>query len=157
MIKSVLRDAKFNIQSLNRIAVSIGPGSFTGVRIGLSTARGMGLALNKPVYGVSSLKAAAYRTNGSVLAILDTKRNDFYTQLFQDGEETEAPTIRTLQQINSLDVAALSGSGAMSLAAQTDKEIYPSTLEPAIAVGLCSFQKTYPPEPLYLRDADVSL
>ena len=157
VIQSVLKGASFDIQKLDRVAVSIGPGSFTGVRIGLSAARGVGLALNIPVYGVTSFEAATCQSTGSVLAVLDTKRGDFYTQLFKDGKETECPTIRTADQISSLDVPVLVGAGAQSLANQTKKEIYPYPMEPAIAVGLCSFQKTYPPEPLYLRDADVSL
>jgi len=157
MIQSVLKEASFDIQKLDRVAVSIGPGSFTGVRIGLSAARGVGLALNIPIYGVTSFEAAAYQSAGFVLAVLDTKRGDFYTQLFQDGKEAEGPTIRTVGQISSLDVPVLIGAGAQSLANQTKKEIRLYPMEPAIAVGLCSFQKTYPPEPLYLRDADVSL
>ena len=157
MIQSVLKEASFDIQKLDRVAVSIGPGSFTGVRIGLSAARGVGLALNIPVYGVTSFEAAAYQSTGFVLAVLDTKRGDFYTQLFKDGKEAEGPTIRTVGQISSLDVPVLIGAGAQSLANQTKKEIRLYPMEPAIAVGLCSFQKTYPPEPLYLRDADVSI
>ena len=157
MVQSVLKKASFNIQNLNRVAVSVGPGSFTGVRIGLSAARGIGLALNIPVYGVTSFEATVYQSVGSVLAVLDTKRGDFYAQLFNDGKEMEPPTIRTLDQINSSDAPILIGSGTKFLAGQTKKEICPCLLEPAIAIGLCSFQKTYPPEPLYLRDADVSI
>ena len=157
MIQSVLGKASFDIQNLNRVAVSVGPGSFTGVRIGLSAARGIGLALQIPVYGVTSFEVAAYQSVDSVLTVLDTKRGDFYTQLFKNGKEAEAPAIRILQQINDLDIPTLVGPGAKSLAEQTNKEICLYPMEPAVAVGLCSFQKTYPPEPLYLRDADVSI
>ena len=157
MIQSVLKESSFNIQKLNRIAVSVGPGSFTGVRIGLSTARGIGLALGIPVYGVTSFQAAACQLIDPVLVVLDTKRGDFYTQLFKNGKEAEPPVIRTIQQINSLTVPALVGTGAKNLTDQTEKEIYPCSLEPATAVGLCSLQKTCSPEPLYLRDADVSI
>ncbi len=75
---------------LDRIAVTVGPGSFTGVRVGLAAARGLGLAARKPVIGVMSTEVlaaavpAAERSDpgARVLAAIDTKRGDLYVQLF---------------------------------------------------------------------------
>ena len=60
LIRELLAEAKQEIENLNAIAVAVGPGSFTGVRIGLACAKAFGLALNIPVWGVTNLEAEAY-------------------------------------------------------------------------------------------------
>ncbi|MBT3557213.1 MAG: tRNA (adenosine(37)-N6)-threonylcarbamoyltransferase complex dimerization subunit type 1 TsaB [Rhodospirillales bacterium] len=92
MIRSVLRDCSVTMQDMDMIAVSTGPGAFTGVRIGLATARGLALASGLPLRGVTSLEAVAHgvpadeRPDGGkgrgVLALIDSKRDDVFTQLF---------------------------------------------------------------------------
>ena len=156
MIQGIFKSAKVDFQNLSKVAVSIGPGSFTGVRIGLATARGIGLALDIPVIGVTSFEAAAYGTKEKVLVVLDSKREDFFTQTFLNGEPTEEPRIRSEEEILKLNPPAVIGSGVLHLS-KSHIPVIRSTHEPAVAVGLCSFQKEHAPEPLYLRDADVSL
>jgi tRNA threonylcarbamoyladenosine biosynthesis protein TsaB len=87
LIERVMAEAGVSYASLDRIAVTVGPGSFTGVRVGLSTARALGLAAGKPVIGVSSLEVLAAavaddeRAAGvSILAAADTKRGEVYIQ-----------------------------------------------------------------------------
>ena len=155
MIQNLLAQAKFQIADVNRIAVSVGPGSFTGVRVGLAAARGMGLALNIPVYGITTLQAMAFQTTGHVLALLDTKRGDYYTQQFQDGMPSEQPTIRSLTDIQALPDIALTGPAAATVSAQTNHQIANNRLSMAVAIGLYSLIQTGTPEPLYLREADV--
>jgi tRNA threonylcarbamoyladenosine biosynthesis protein TsaB len=67
---------------LNRVATTTGPGSFTGVRIGLSAARGLGLALGIPVIGVPSLFAISLAADGPTAVLLDARRDEAYFQLF---------------------------------------------------------------------------
>ena len=152
MIQELMKNAGYQMSSVEQIAVSVGPGSFTGVRVGLSAARGMGLALSVPVIGVSMLTAAAFRTTGQVVAVIDTKRGDFYTQTFSDGDPLEKPCIRTAEQIEALSDFKVLGSGA-SLVRKSHLD---NKLMPAVAVGLCALSSPLPPEPLYLREADVS-
>ncbi|MBQ7413716.1 MAG: tRNA (adenosine(37)-N6)-threonylcarbamoyltransferase complex dimerization subunit type 1 TsaB [Alphaproteobacteria bacterium] len=155
MIQDLCVRENFPIANINRIAVSIGPGSFTGVRVGLAAARGMGLALNIPVYGVTTLQALAYKTTGLVLAVLDTKRGDYYTQLFRDGTPMEQPSVRSLTDICALTDISLAGPDAVAISAQTKQPIADNHLLMAEAVGLFSLVQACPPEPLYLREADV--
>ena len=86
MVDALLKQAGLSPADVKRVAVSVGPGSFTGVRVGLAAARGMGLALHVPVVGITTLAAAAYQVPAeTVLAVADTKRGDFFTQLFRGG------------------------------------------------------------------------
>jgi tRNA threonylcarbamoyladenosine biosynthesis protein TsaB len=86
MIEGVMARAGKTYADLDRIAVTCGPGSFTGVRVGLATARGLGLAADKPVIGVMTTEvlaaAAIPGTDAQILAAVDTKRGDLYVQLF---------------------------------------------------------------------------
>ncbi len=91
MIDRVLKKAGVAYEDLDVIGVTVGPGAFTGLRIGLSTARALGLALDKPVIGVTTLEAIArhYLQHNSpgddetLAVVLDTKRADFYVQFFR--------------------------------------------------------------------------
>jgi tRNA threonylcarbamoyladenosine biosynthesis protein TsaB len=90
LIGQVMKDARVCFFALDRIAVTVGPGSFTGVRIGLAAARALGLAANKPVVGVSSLEvlaAAAPREERArfpeMIAAIDSGRGDVYLQSFE--------------------------------------------------------------------------
>ncbi len=94
MIAEVMAAWGGGFQDLDALAVTTGPGGFTGVRIGLATARGLALARGLPLIGVSSFEVAAAaadaqeRAGRQVLAVLDSKRNEVFAQLF-DAELAE--------------------------------------------------------------------
>lgn len=90
MIDSLLTSLSLNINDLDGFVVSKGPGSFTGLRIGISTIKGLSQGTKKPFIGVSSLDALAFNmayTSGIICPILDALRNNVYTALykFTDG------------------------------------------------------------------------
>jgi tRNA threonylcarbamoyladenosine biosynthesis protein TsaB len=86
LVEAVLRDAVVSPRDLSGLAVSIGPGSFTGLRIGLSTVKGLAYGLDIPVVGVSTLLANAARVEnftGLICSFLDARRKEVYTALFR--------------------------------------------------------------------------
>ncbi len=91
LVQDVLAAADMCFAKLDRLATTLGPGSFTGLRVGLATARGIALAAKLPVVGVTSFEAVANgvasseRKGRRVLVALDTKRRDFYAQLFDEA------------------------------------------------------------------------
>ena len=90
LIDAALADARLDAGGIQGIAVSIGPGSFTGLRIGLSVAKGLVYALELPLLAVSTLRALAQQvvdagqaeSPGHLLATVDARRDDVYCQLF---------------------------------------------------------------------------
>ncbi len=86
MISSMLKNAGISLSDLDKIAVSAGPGSFTGLRIGISTAKGLCDAVCKPCSAVSTLAAIAYNfveIDGIICACMDARRNQVYNALFK--------------------------------------------------------------------------
>lgn len=89
MVQRVLAAAGVGYGDLDRLAVTVGPGAFTGLRIGLAAARGMALAAGLPVSGVTTLEAIAEgvdraaRAGADLLVVIDAKRADVYAQLFR--------------------------------------------------------------------------
>ena len=86
MIDALLRYADVPIGSVDRFAVTNGPGSFTGVRIGVSTVKGLAMAQDKPCVGVSTLEATAYnflQADGIVCCAMDARCGQVYTALFR--------------------------------------------------------------------------
>lgn len=85
MAENMLKNAGANINDIDLIAVTAGPGSFTGIRIGAAAAKGLAYALNKPCAGVSTLHSLAYNCLGSdgiVCSVMDARCNQFYNALF---------------------------------------------------------------------------
>ena len=86
MIENMLKSVKMDIDAIDRIAISNGPGSFTGIRIGISAVKGLAAARNIPCVGVSTLEAMAYMHrdyNGIVLGLMDARCNQFYNAVFR--------------------------------------------------------------------------
>ncbi len=129
---------------LDRIAVTTGPGSFTGLRIGLSAARGLGLALNIPVLGVPSLLALSLTTSAPSAVLLDAKRGEAYVQLFS---ASATPTT---------DAALLHTAEAEMLAGDLVRLTAPEIDIAALArFARSADPASWPPEAAYIRDADA--
>ena len=91
LIEALFEKAQITVQQLSGIAVSIGPGSFTGLRIGLATAKGIAYESGLPLVGVSTLHANAARVNnfeGIIASLLDARKDELYLALFRHDDVT---------------------------------------------------------------------
>ena len=173
LIKRVMERAGLAFAELDRVAVTTGPGSFTGLRVGIAAARGLGLAAGKPVVGLSTLAAFAAPLIAQddtlpVAAAIDARHGQVYLQVFGPGGRTVvAPRIFSLRE--ALRAAAvgtprLTGTAATVLAAAWPKgERPPSKVDQRSApdidwvarLGAAADEKAAPPKPLYLRAPDA--
>lgn len=86
MLDEIVKMIDLDLNEIDAIAVAAGPGSFTGLRIGSSTAKGLGLALNKPIIGIPTIEGLAYNlygTNKLICPLMDARRNQVYTGIYE--------------------------------------------------------------------------
>ena len=171
MVKDLLSGTDLSFQDIAQIIVPLGPGSFTGLRIGLSAALAWQVALDVPVYGVSTLQCLALQYVGShagdqpIAVLIETKRSDYYVQIF-DGQgaplseaealDAEEMTVLLAKYSNAVligdAVARYDGTLAVDEAF--------TRLDALFLAKLYSNQPdlfTDTIEPFYLRGADVSV
>ena len=98
----LLTEAAIGRTSVDLFAVTRGPGSFTGVRIGLATMQGLALALGKPVCAMSTHEAIA-PANGRASIVDDAGRGEFYVSVFEDAREVIAPHLAKRDEVDALD------------------------------------------------------
>ncbi|NBB52950.1 tRNA (adenosine(37)-N6)-threonylcarbamoyltransferase complex dimerization subunit type 1 TsaB [Rhizobium sp. CRIBSB] len=151
---------------LDRIGVTIGPGSFTGLRVGMAFAQGLGAALDRPVVGVSTLDALAAGLEGSgpVAALIDARRGQVYARFWRDGDPLGPAQALSLDEASNrlaelVDVRVV-GSGASLF------ETHPAvaSIHPADGPGprelatltLGADAVDTPLHPLYLRAPDAT-
>jgi tRNA threonylcarbamoyladenosine biosynthesis protein TsaB len=90
MLEEIVKMVDMELSEIDAIAVAAGPGSFTGLRIGSATAKGLGLALKKPIIPVPTLDGLAYNlygTNKVICPLMDARRNQVYTGLYEFNKE----------------------------------------------------------------------
>ena len=175
LIAETLKEAGLAPGELDLIAVTTGPGGFTGIRIGLAAARGLALATGIPAAGVSNFAAAAaavppqVREGRVLVAAIESKREEFYLQAFAaSGEALGAGALvhpRDLEAFLPAGKLLLTGDAAARLLPRLkhrDAEIAAGSGPPdpaAVArLGLALWQKgeAAPPRPLYLRAPDTT-
>lgn len=114
MIDEISEMIELDKESISAIAITGGPGSFTGLRIGSATAKGLGLALNIPIINVPTMDAMAYNlygVDGIVCPIMDARREQVYTGIysFEDGrfsvvmEQQPMALVDLIEKLNSCD------------------------------------------------------
>lgn len=170
LVMEAMAEAGIGFADLATIAVGVGPGSFTGIRIALAAARGMGLAARRPVVGIDSFSAVAAQLDPadlagrSLLVAIESKRSELFGQYFESdrraiGGPHVLPPDALLRQrpAGSLLIA---GDGAARLPPGADIVPARETLRPdarAIARLAQAGEHVLPARPLYLRAADVTL
>jgi len=173
LIARVMDRAKMEFAALDRIAVTTGPGSFTGLRVGISAARGLALASGKPAVGLSTLAAfaapfiAADDTLPVVVAI-DARHDHLYLQVFGPGGRTlVAPRLISLHE--ALRVATTGSPRVVGTAAKMLTDAWPAGERPPSKIdtrrapdidwvarlGAAATDTGSPPKPLYLRAPDA--
>ncbi|GLQ12334.1 tRNA (adenosine(37)-N6)-threonylcarbamoyltransferase complex dimerization subunit type 1 TsaB [Devosia yakushimensis] len=144
-IAALLARNGMDYPGLQRVVTTTGPGSFTGLRIGLSAARGIGLARSIPVIGVPSLLALSLAGTGPVTVLLDARREEAYFQTFSapgiaDGPPRLLPMAQAQQSV--LPGSVLITTPFVDIAAMA-------------RYGALADPLAHPPEAAYVRDADA--
>lgn len=173
LIARVMDLAEIDFAGLDRVSVTTGPGSFTGLRVGISAARGIALASGKPAIGLSTLSGfaaphIAEDDSSNVVVAIDARHDHVYLQIFGTGGRTiVAPRIAPVREAIRAAMTAparLVGSGANVLAAVWPKNAQqPLLIEqraaPDIAwiarLGAAAADGYAAPKPLYLRAPDA--
>lgn len=167
MIADCLPSADADYNHITKIGVTVGPGSFTGVRVGMSVARGLALSLDVPAIGISTLDACEARAKelgciGPLVSLLDAKRGELYCKLpggkaFAGSCEDVSAMIHAANNQGSL---ALCGAG-VELFDTFNLPVIHKEAAPDIAVvaklAAQADETKFPPEPLYLRSADAKV
>lgn len=174
LVQQVMERAGLGFSGLDRIAVTVGPGSFTGLRVGIAAARGIALASDKPAVGLSTLAAFAAPFIADddtlpVVAAVDARHGHVYLQIFGGGGRTLlaprlAPLSEALQRAAATGAPCITGTAADILAAN-----WPADEPPPVAVdtlrapdigwvarlGAAAEDTGTQPKPLYLRAPDA--
>jgi tRNA threonylcarbamoyladenosine biosynthesis protein TsaB len=101
-IQAILSDAELNLSDIDAFSVVTGPGSFTGLRIGVATAKSFAYALNKSVIGVTTLEAFAWQYqffDGLICPLIDARREEVYTQFFAGLEPVTEPWNKPIREV----------------------------------------------------------
>ena len=160
--REVASEAGVAFGDLSRIGVTVGPGSFTGLRVGLAFAKGLATALSIPCVGVNTLESLAFGVPGFAAAVIDARMSQVYLQIFADGVSLMAPdalglgeAAARLAELYSGGPATLVGSGAPLLAdALTGAAVLtPAAPDPVAVARLAAVRPapSHSPRPLYLR------
>jgi len=173
MVARVMDAARLEFSDIDRIAVTIGPGSFTGVRVGIAAARGIALAADRPAIGLTTLAAftaphVAAGFAGTVVPVIDARHGQVYMQVFgPGGRAVIAPRLaavrEAVEQARSRAPALITGSAADLVAAEWPADDPPPTVVTAGApeigwvarLGAAAQEDRALPKPLYLRAPDA--
>jgi tRNA threonylcarbamoyladenosine biosynthesis protein TsaB len=169
MVDEAMRGVEFS--ALQRLAVTIGPGTFTGQRVGLAFMRGLRLALQRPLVGLTTLEVMAAAASDEtrkpkVAAIHDARREEAYLLLKDGGEVVLQPTVMlfadALARIRSFGPCALAGIGAATACDALGADYALSSVRQPDALWVARLAQKLPepqeaPGPLYLRAPDAKL
>jgi tRNA threonylcarbamoyladenosine biosynthesis protein TsaB len=166
LTRDVMQAAGLDFGAIDRIGVTVGPGSFTGLRVGLAFAKGLALALDRPCVGVGCLEAlsSALTTPGFRVAVIDAGRERVFVQIFEGDTAIVAPdsleipsAAARLAELVQMGELTLTGPGAalLSGAAPGAVIIDQGAPSPLVVAKLAARAPLTPPRPLYLRAPDA--
>jgi tRNA threonylcarbamoyladenosine biosynthesis protein TsaB len=171
MIEAAMNEAGIGFADLDRIAVIIGPGSFTGLRVGIAAARGLALVVKCPVVGIGSLAVHAESARAlagavPVVAVLDARRDEVYGQRFTaDGAPDAGPEVGPAEHFAGMarpgDVLAGSGADIVAGAMPSGQpalivhRLSAPDINALVRLALYAPETGKRPRPLYLRPPDA--
>ena len=133
-VDALLRISRSSIDGMDAFAVTQGPGSFTGLRIGISTVKGLATAMDKPMVGISSLDMLAHQACGNtplVCALMDARRNEVYWRVYRRSDQGLSPL--TPEKVGPAVEVASHIQDACFMIGNGTRE-YRKTLEPLLKV-----------------------
>jgi tRNA threonylcarbamoyladenosine biosynthesis protein TsaB len=169
LVDEVVRQAHAGFHELDRIGVTTGPGSFTGLRVGLAFARGLALALGVPCVGLGTLEAlaASAPSGGWTAAAVDARRGQIYLQIFHDGRPHGPPealeTAAAIDRVRGLGSGPVTVVGSAAPLLKTElghvETIEIAAPDPVAVARLAAAapEPAGPPSPIYLRAPDARL
>jgi tRNA threonylcarbamoyladenosine biosynthesis protein TsaB len=165
MLAEAMETSGAAFADLDRIGVTVGPGSFTGLRVGIAFAKGLAIALGVPCVGVGVLQslAASVEGEGRIVAAIDARREQVYLQAFENGRPVAEPTAELLSDLGPLTgpIQTVVGTGAPLIAGVAPgASLLPLAAPDPVAVArlaLAIDPATAPPRPIYLRPPDARL
>jgi tRNA threonylcarbamoyladenosine biosynthesis protein TsaB len=166
-VRDAAAEAGIGFDTVERIGVTVGPGSFTGLRVGLSFALGLGEALDRPVVGLSALDALAASVSGDepTAALIDARREQVYARLFRNGApqgEAEALSVaEAAARLTGANWRLVGSGGPVVVTAHPELraavEPLPAPSPAALArLTIALDPEAHPPRPLYLRAPDAT-
>ena len=160
MVQELFTLANITAPNIKRIGVCTGPGSFTGLRVGLAFAKSFALPRKLPVIGISALEVLASQSEGDViLSVMDVRRGDVCWARYGPNGTLNAPVTQALedakQDIQSLTFDTVVGDGAHLVSTPSD-HVRPSGIVLAKLAQMYS-PDTHPATPLYSRGPDAKL
>lgn len=166
MAQAVMAEAGLAFDRVDRIGATVGPGSFTGLRVGVAFAKGLASALSITAVGIGSLEALAAQANGLVAAVIDARRDQVYLQVFENRHALMAPdglaigtAVARLAELAAERDITLIGSGAPLLAPALPGAIVltPEGCDARQVALLAAGRVATLIRPLYLRAPDAKL
>ena len=168
MVDETMNDAKIGFSSLDRLAVTTGPGTFTGQRVGLAFMRALRIALHRPLIGITTLAAMAEAAKAETglaraIALHDARRDEVYVQIDDKPEVLLFEDMaRMLRSIDGKAQIALAGTAAVRACDALSKRFVLSTIRQPDALWVARLAVMAPgtdtaPRPLYLRAPDAKL
>jgi tRNA threonylcarbamoyladenosine biosynthesis protein TsaB len=168
LFQQLMDDVGRSPQDVNFIYCNVGPGSFTGLRVGLAVAQFMGFSLQKPVHGITSFQAFSCGVGDSCnrMVLVETKRSDYYCQIMDghhkplmEAQSMSSTDIKDL--IEQYDISLITGDAINRFESEVDLNL------DFINQSMINIEKTvqfiqsgkhdlFPPEAFYIRDADTS-
>ena len=162
LVMRIMQEARITFDNLDRVAVTRGPGSFTGLRIGLAAARGIGLAAGKPVIGIDrfAIYHEALKGSGDQLIVINSRRDELYCRFYPANAAAQPDRMMTADEIKEFLIGKMNAvvagdvSGFAAYQPITEAE---HVIAARLAASADPQKPEHAPRPLYIRAPDVTM